>query len=112
MHTFETALIDRFGALPQQVIDLLDSVRIKWLATKFGIEKLVLRQGKMIGYFVQDQQSKFYQSDAFTRVLQFVQTHPHHCKMKEKQTRNGLRLLISFDAITSTEKALKALSEL
>ena len=66
----------------------------------------------MIGYFVNDQQSKFYQSEAFTKLLQFVQTHAQQCKMKEKQTRNGLRLLISFDGITSMPKALHMLSQI
>ena len=53
-----------------------------------------------------------YQSKIFSKVLQYVQTHPQQCKMKEKQTRNGLRLLLSFDKITSVDKALKVLEPL
>jgi transcription-repair coupling factor (superfamily II helicase) len=64
----------------------------------------------MIGYFIADQQSRFYQSIAFTKVLQFVQAHPDLCKMKEKQTRSGLRLLLVFDHINSAKKALKAIT--
>ncbi|MBO6879481.1 transcription-repair coupling factor [Winogradskyella sp.] len=109
---FESDIIDRFGELPTQVEDLFDSVRLKWIATKMGIEKLVMKKGKMIGYFIQDQQSKFYQSDAFTKVLQFVQMNAGTCKMKEKQTRNGLRLLITFEKIKSTKQALDALSKI
>ena len=66
----------------------------------------------MIGYFIQDQQSKFYQSEAFTKVLQFVQMNAGTCKMKEKQTRNGLRLLITFEKIRSTKQALDELSKI
>jgi len=109
---FETEIIDRFGELPTQVSDLLDSVRLKWIATKMGIEKLIMKQGKMIGYFIQDQQSGFYQSEAFTKVLQFVQMNAGKCKMKEKQTRNGLRLLLTFDKIKTTKQALSALSDI
>ncbi|WP_299223052.1 transcription-repair coupling factor [uncultured Psychroserpens sp.] len=109
LQTFETEIVDRFGELPTQVIDLLNSVRIKWIATKIGLEKVIMKQGKLIGYFINDQQSAFYQSNGFTKVLQFVQTHSKTCKMKEKQTRNGLRLLINFDHITSIEKALSVL---
>ena len=112
LNTFETEIIDRFGELPTQVSDLLDSVRLKWIATKMGIEKLIMKKGKMIGYFVQDQQSGFYQSDAFSKVLQFVQLNANTCKMKEKKTRNGLRLLITFENIKSTKQALKALSNI
>ena len=109
---FETEIIDRFGELPTQVSDLLDSVKLKWIATKMGVEKLIMKQGKLIGYFIQDQQSGFYQSDNFSKVLQFAQLNAKKCKIKEKKTRNGLRLLITFEGVTSTTQALNALSEL
>ncbi|WP_439951242.1 transcription-repair coupling factor [Formosa haliotis] len=107
--TFEKELIDRFGELPTQVVDLLNSVRVKWLAIHIGLEKIVMKQGKMVGYFVSDQQSSFYQSESFTKVLKFVQSHPKACKMKEKQTRAGLRLLLTFDHIKTVKQALLAL---
>jgi transcription-repair coupling factor (superfamily II helicase) len=106
---FEAHLIDRFGELPVQVEDLLNSVRIKWIANSMGLEKVVMKKGKMLGYFLADQQSDYYQSSVFTRVLQFVQSHPHHCKIKEKTTRNGLRLQLIFDNIRSVDSALEAL---
>jgi len=106
LSAFEAKLIDRFGALPTQVEDLLNSVRIKWIAIKIGLEKIIMKQGRMIGYFISDQQSAFYQSSNFTRVLHFVQSYPQDCKMKEKQTRNGLRLLLTFEDITTVSKAL------
>lgn len=112
LQKFESELEDRFGELPTEAVDLLNSVRVKWIASHIGIEKLFLKQGKMIGYFISDQQSAFYQSKIFSKVLQYVQTHPQQCKMKEKQTRNGLRLLLSFDKITSVDKALKVLEPL
>ena len=109
LQQFEQKLTDRFGALPQQAQALLTSMRIKWLATKIGIEKLVLKQGKMIGYFVSDQQSHYYQSEMFRNVLQFVQKNPTLTRMKEKQTKNGLRLLLTFDNVKSLNKALSLL---
>ena len=107
---YEYRLIDRFGALPPQARDLLNSVRIKWLATQMGIERLVMKQGKMLGYFIADQQSKFYQSGTFQRVLTFVQRNSDKCHLNEKETRNGLRLIITFDKITSIDKALRIIS--
>ena len=109
LHIFEAALIDRFGELPKQVTDLLNSVQIKWLATKIGFEKIIMKQGRLIGYFINNQQSSFYQSPSFTQVLQFVQKNPNTCKMKEKQTRNGLRLMLNFDQIKTVKQALEAL---
>ncbi|WP_140485317.1 transcription-repair coupling factor [Flavobacterium sp. GSA192] len=109
---FQNKLIDRFGPLPPRANALMNSIRIKWVATRVGIEKLVMKQGKMIGYFVSDQQSDFYQSNRFHKVLQFVQKHPSLCKMKEKQTANGLRLLLTFDNVKSTRRALELMDML
>ncbi|MFC4178328.1 transcription-repair coupling factor [Flavobacterium gossypii] len=104
---YEKKLIDRFGALPKQAIALLNSIRIKWIATRLGIEKLVLKQGKMVAYFVSDQQSEYYTSNQFHKVLQFVQKNGNLCKMKEKETKNGLRLLLTFENVKSVKKALE-----
>ena len=109
---YEQKLIDRFGPLPKPAISLLNSIRIKWIATKIGIEKLVMKQGKMIGYFIADQQSSFYQSDRFTEILQFVQRNPTLCKMKEKQTSGGLKLLLTFDNVRSIRRALEVMNQL
>ncbi|WP_339713506.1 transcription-repair coupling factor [uncultured Kriegella sp.] len=110
LQKFEAELIDRFGELPSQVEDLMNSVRIKWIANGIGLEKVVMKKGKLIGYFISDQQSAFYQSPGFMKVMRFVQSQPQLCKVKEKQTRNGLRLLLVFERITSVDKALKAMA--
>ncbi|WP_343766450.1 transcription-repair coupling factor [Gangjinia marincola] len=112
LNAFEARLVDRFGELPKEAVDLLNSVRVKWIATSIGIEKIVLKNNKMIGFFIADQQSAFYQSTAFNRVLQFVQTHRHHVTLKEKKTRNGLRLLLTFEKVTSVDRALEMLQPL
>ena len=109
LQQFEQKLIDRFGALPKPAIALLNSVRIKWKATAMGIERLMMKQGKMIGYFIGDQQSDFYQSNRFMKVLQFAQRNGNVCKIKEKETKNGLRLLLTFDNVKSVNKALELL---
>ncbi len=109
---FESGLIDRFGDLPPQTADLLTSIRLKWIAVKIGLEKVVMKRGILLGYFIANQQSRFYQTQNFTRVLQYVQSHPHLCKMKEKETRKGLRLLIRFEHIDSIETALQTLKPL
>ena len=109
---FQNKLIDRFGPMPPRAKALMNSIRIKWIATRIGIEKLVMKQGKMIGYFISDQQSDYYQSNRFHKVLQFVQKHPNLCKMKEKQTPAGLRLLLTFDNVKNTRTALELMEML
>ena len=107
LQAYENKLVDRFGALPKQAVSLLNSIKIKWIGTQLGIEKLVMKQNKMICYFVSDQQSSYYQSGRFNQVLQFVKKQSQLCKMKEKQTPNGLRLLLTFENVKSIRKALE-----
>lgn len=109
---YEQRVVDRFGPLPKPAKALINSIRIKWKATQLGIEKLLLKQDKMVGYFIGDQQSDFYQTQRFMQILEFVQRHGNLCKIKEKQTKNGLRLLITFEHVKSIHKALELIEQL
>lgn len=109
LYQFEANVTDRFGTLPPPALDLLNSVRIKWLATQMGLERIVLKKGKMIGYFIANQQSDYYQSAAFARILEVLRKRPRLGSLKEKETPKGLRLLLVFESIASIEKALEAL---
>ena len=104
---YEIKLIDRFGPLPKEAKALLNSIRIKWIAIQMGIERIVMKQGKLIGYFVSDQQSAYYNSKQFRHMLQFVQQHGNICKMKEKETKSGLRLVLTFENVKSISRALE-----
>ena len=109
---FEKELIDRFGKLPKPAEDLLNSLKLKWYATTLGFEKLILKQQQLICYFISDQQSAYFQSPIFTKVLSYMQSHPNVGKMKEKQTRNGLRLLINFKSIKTVSDATQVLKSI
>ena len=109
---FENMLLDRFGALPLQAVDLLDSMRVKWIGTSIGLEKIIMKQQKFVGYFISDQQSQFYNSPAFAKIVQYIQDNPGKVKMKEKKTRNGLRLLLTFERNTSIQRTLEILNPL
>ena len=109
---FENELKDRFGDLPPQAEDLLKTVELKWIAKDIGMEKIVLKNNKLIGYFIADQESRFYKSRAFTHILQVVQENPKLGEMKQKETRNGVRLLMSFKGIDRIDKAVESLSQL
>ncbi len=112
LHTFETEIIDRFGEFPVQVDDLLDSVRIKWIAKKLGIERIILKKKRMLCYFISDQQSEFYSTKIFKNVINYTTSNPTTCVMKEKETKNGLRLLLTFIHIDSIKKALEILQKI
>ncbi|MFM1932402.1 MAG: transcription-repair coupling factor [Bacteroidota bacterium] len=101
LEAFRSQLIDRFGPVPQQTEDLFETIRIRRLANQIGFEKLVLKGGKMIGTFIANQDSPFYKSSKFSRVLSFLQENPKLGKMYEK---NGT-LRMSFDQVVTLNDA-------
>ncbi len=109
---FKKELLDRFGPLPEEVEDLLTSVKIKWIALELGLERLLMKNHKMVGYFISDKESRLYQSPVFGQVITYVQNNPKRVTLKEKQTRNGLRLLLTFGNIESVNDALNYLQPL
>lgn len=86
-------LEDRFGPLPQSVIGLMNAIRLRWLAKKAGFEKIILKNNRMIIYFVSNQESSYYQSEIFNNILKYVQMKPLNCAMKEKTTRLSLTVM-------------------
>jgi transcription-repair coupling factor (superfamily II helicase) len=90
---FQEKLIDRFGPLPQQVAGLMNAIRLRWLAREAGFEKVVLLNKRMTGYFIQDQESPYYQSEIFTSILRFVQANPKRCRMKEAREKLSMTFL-------------------
>ena len=112
LKTYESELVDRFGPLPTEVVDLLDSVKMKWIGLALGLEKILMKQHKLVGYFITDQNSSFFDSPQFSKILDYVQKHPMICSLKESQTRNGLRLLLTFKNVSSVKKASHILKSL
>ena len=109
LNAFVKELIDRFGPIPQPVEELILSFKLRWLAQDIGIEKLVVKSNKMIGYFISNPQSPFYESPVFTKVLDFMQKHPTEVKLSEKNDR--LRIIYSdieslTDAYSRLDKVL------
>ena len=109
---FQKDLEDRFGPIPSQAEDLLNSVRLKWKALDLGLERLILKRGQLSGYFISDQESEYYQSEAFNAVLQWVQLSAGKVELKEKETRQGLRLRLAIKGIDSVSAALEQLPDL
>jgi transcription-repair coupling factor (superfamily II helicase) len=110
LDAFENELIDRFGPIPEETKDLLLAVQVKWISNYMGMEKVVMKKGKFLGYFIANQQSDYYQSARFRKVLAFVQAHSKQCTLKEKQTRSGLRLLLVIEGVHKVNSAYKILS--
>jgi transcription-repair coupling factor (superfamily II helicase) len=108
LEEFGLHLKDRFGPLPGQVEELLDSFRLRWMAQEIGLEKLVLKSGKMIGYFVSNPQSSYYDSSQFQFILEEVQRSRSGAKLSEKNDR----LRIIWEKMGSLHEAKMAIEQL
>ena len=76
-------LKDVYGKLPNQIQDICDAIRLKWLATKLGVERIIIKNGKMRCYLVQNQESPFYKSDIFGKMLNYLSQYPVGSSMKQ-----------------------------
>ncbi len=109
---FEAQLIDRFGPLPEQAIELIESVRLKWVAVQLGMERLVLKKKIGLCYFLGDQQSEFFQSPQFSHLLEQVQKQSNQLAIKEKATAQGPKLLLRIKSVHSMKEAKERLEKL
>ena len=105
---FTDHLIDRFGPIPKQVNDLLNTVRLRWIAKALGFEKILLRHHNMTAYFVSNQESRYYESATFKQVMQYIANHPKRTALKE--TNEKLQLTVK--EVSSVTQALELLREM
>ncbi len=85
---YQKRLIDRFGKLPEEAEQLLNVVRLRWLCCKMGIEKVILKQERLSIYFT-TQSDKYWQSEMFGKVVEFIMTRPQRCRLVEDKDRQG-----------------------
>ena len=97
LRRFEIELQDRFGKIPSQVAGLMEVVRVRRRCLDLGVERLTVKNGKMIFNFISDPKASFYASSVFTEILKFVQRQVIPCKMSEK---NG-KLTLAFSGVDS-----------
>ena len=102
LQEFSQHLIDRFGPLPKQVADLLDTVRLRWVAKDLGFEKIVLRDNLMITHFVSNQESPYYETETYHQVMQYIISHPKRCSVKEAHGK----LILTIKEVASIGQAL------
>ena len=108
LEKFGQELKDRFGEIPAQVTGLMEIVRMRRRCMDLGIERLLVKNGKMIMYFVGEQTSPFYQSALFAAILRFVQLQILPCRFSEKNNK----LSLVFTEITNIMKMSRYVREM
>ena len=87
------------------MVDLTESVRMRWEAEKLGFEKLKLTGGQMKGYVTVEGNDDYFQSDLFGKVLAYIQQNPARSSFREHRGK----MIISFKSIDSIEEAVEIL---
>jgi transcription-repair coupling factor (superfamily II helicase) len=99
LELFRSSLIDRFGKLPEEVVQLFEVVKIRWKAETLGFEKVTLKSNILKCYFVSSKHEQYYQTDKFGRILDYVKQNPRLCSLKQVKDK----LILKVENVTSID---------
>ncbi len=105
---FKNRMEDRFGKIPDVTAELIRIPRLRRLARMLGIEKVVLKQGKMFIYFVDESNKAYYQSPMFGRLINYLQKYPRRVEIRKKNDRNSF----AISNVKRVETAVSILEEI
>jgi transcription-repair coupling factor (superfamily II helicase) len=105
---FEAMVKDRFGPIPPEMLDIIEIVRVRWLAEVLGIEKILLKNNNLKCYFVSSENEKYYKSATFGKILDYVKMNSRKCSLKEAKGK----LILIFEKITAIEELKAILKEI
>ena len=104
LENFKLKLKDRFGTIPNETVELIEMIKLKWILKKIAIEKIVIKKNQFTGYFVNNQNNQFFNSNIFSNLILKIQNQNKGFRIKEKETKKGLRLLLIIDNIANIKK--------
>ena len=104
---FTDEVKDRFGPLPSQTEELINTVRLRWLGERLGFEKLSLKNEKMRAFFVSSNDN-YFNSDIFGSIIAFVQQHPRQYKMRD----NVGKAMLMVENVKTVDVAIDVLRQM
>ena len=104
---YKQEMVDRFGSIPSKTEELIFTVKLRQIAKELGFEKLRLRNNLLIGTFILNKSSKYYQSEIFSSILKFTQKYNKGIQIKEKNNQ----LLFRVEKINSVNDAINVLEK-
>lgn len=108
VEAFKARLVDRFGKIPSEGEELIRIVPLRRLGKRLGIEKIILKAGRMTLYFVSNLESPYYQSMAFGKIIDYMSKYPRNCNLREQ---NGKRSMV-IKEIGDVVSAVRILQEI
>ena len=109
LQRFITDIEDRFGPVPEEFKQLIFVVRLRMAARERGFEKIVLKNGSMVMYFISNSMSPFYRSSRFSDIIKNIQHRdPSRYMLKE----NNDKLYITVKNVKTIEGAYNLIQKL
>ncbi|MFA7180113.1 MAG: TRCF domain-containing protein, partial [Bacteroidales bacterium] len=105
---FIASIQDRFGPMPAETVQLTYIVRLRWLAIELGFEKIFIKNGALIAWFVSNQLSTYYSSAKFSSILKYLQQQHKRFRLKEQKEK----LYITVENVKSVEQAYNIFLEM
>ena len=99
---YEAKLIDRFGPLPNEVQELILSLRLRWIGKSLGFQRISLKNESLTGYFPK-KENPYFQSVTFGKVLEYLKKNHKNCEMKELKSK----LIFRIKDIKSIHQAIE-----
>jgi transcription-repair coupling factor (superfamily II helicase) len=110
LNAYQEMLTDRFGPVPRQTQELINTIRLRWMAKTMGVEKVVLKDSQLKAYFISNPDSVYYQSGIFTEILTFLKNNPRFCNLK--QTNDKLMMVLpQIKTVVDAIQSLRPLQE-
>ena len=112
LEAFKARMTDRFGKMPSVAQELLHVVPLRRLGKQLGCEKIMLKQGRMFLYFVQNPESPYYQSEVFDQIIDYATHEVHRCNLREMPApsgQRGLRRSMVIADVPTVEEAVRVL---
>ena len=103
---FTQSLTDRFGPIPESTLELIKTVRLRWMALKLGFEKLSLKNDQLRCFLPSSEIEAYYKSDIFGNLMSYIQLHPKVFQLVEKKGR----LILLSGTTQSVDEALAKLN--
>ena len=110
LQAFIDQLRDRFGKIPKQTVELFEGLRVRWICTQLGFERLSLKRNKLRCYFISDPQSSFFETDMFNNILSYVATKGQAKGLTFKKTNN--HFIMIKEGVAHLKEAKEILAEL
>ena len=110
LNLFKLELTDRFGTLPNVVVELLNSLELRWLAGALGFDKIVLKKNILISYmmnFDSDDQKK-----KLDKLFDYSNSNPNSISFSQKKLTDADRFIVKIKNIDSVSKAIKVLEDI